>query len=219
MPQRFVNILDNNIELIRSVIDQQYNDISYQSLNFTIKHKQLVYVSFKNLLQKYPDQMEQYLLFKSRTGGFQHKIFQEYISLLEKSFPFFILKNKKMIKISSLLDDNLSLFDGISHFDAKTDLKSEIKNNTQEIYIGNRKSSYIKPFYIGKLLDVKIQNNSIMDKVVEYSFSKIKLKDINPNTSVKVSHLRVPPHYQMGGMVYVNRIRKKISDQSLHLMT
>jgi hypothetical protein len=125
-----------------------------------------------------------------------------------------------MYKIESLLDENLSLFDGISNFDATINSKLEIKNNTKEYYIGNRKATYAKPYYIGKLLNVvdKKNNNQLLDNVIEYSFLKIKMKDVIAGTEVSVTHLRVPPHYQMGGMVYVNRIRKKIVDRALTLL-
>ncbi len=83
-------------------------------------------------------------------------------------------------------------------------------------YIGSRKGSIAKPYYIGKLLSITDNKNKkpIIDFVKEYSFSKIKLKDISPGLDVTVSHLRIPPHYQMGGMVYINRIRKKIVDKA-----
>jgi hypothetical protein len=78
-----------------------------------------------------------------------------------------------------------------------------------------------------KYLGIDIQDKSflnddkksILNDVLEYSFSKIKLSKTPPNTKVQVIHLRVPPHYQMGGMVYLNRIRRKIVDKvylSLH---
>jgi len=70
---------------------------------------------------------------------------------------------------------------------------------------------------MGKLLSVvdKKTKVSLMNRVEEYSFSKIKMKNVKIGTQVVVSHLRIPPHYQMGGMVYVNRIRKKIVDKAL----
>jgi hypothetical protein len=213
-------LLQDKIKCIKSAIDYQSNNVPYSSSDFTVKHKQLVYNAFNNLLLKYPEEMSNYLLDNSRSGGFQHKIFQEYIRLLENSLPILVSKNKKMYKIESLLDENLSLFDGISNFDATINSKLEIKNNTKEYYIGNRKATYAKPYYIGKLLNVvdKKNNNQLLDNVIEYSFLKIKMKDVIAGTEVSVTHLRVPPHYQMGGMVYVNRIRKKIVDRALTLL-
>lgn len=198
---------------IKETINYQLNNLVYTSFNFTLKHKVLVYHAFLELLEKFPQEMSDYLLHQSRSGGFQHKVFQKYISLLEDSFPFIIKKNGKAIRIDNLLDDNLCLFDGISTFEVLTNKKS-LKNNTQEYYIGGRTAAYAKPYYIGKLLNIIRKDNkeSLMSRVTEYSFSKIKLSDIEDNVPVIVTHLRVPPHYQMGGMVYVNRVRKKIVD-------
>ena len=160
--------------------------------------------------------MVEYLLDGSRSGGFQHQVFQEYISLLESSMPFSFKKAGSIYRIESLLDDNLNLFEGISTFEGMVNERMEIKNGTKEFYIGGRKGAVTKPYYIGKLLNVldKKTKTPLQSKVVSYSFSKIKLHDIAPGTEVIVSHLRVPPHYQMGGMSYVNRIRKKIVDRA-----
>jgi hypothetical protein len=87
---------------------------------------------------------------------------------------------------------------------------------TTELYIGGRKGSYCRNFYIGKLLDVVDidRNVSIMNSVDDYNFFSINMKnDIKPGTKVYVKHLRVPPHYQMGALVHINRARKSIVDR------
>ena len=208
------------IKLLSDVIDYQSNNVPYSSSDFTTKHKYLVYQSFSNLLKTDPAQMISYLLHNSRSGGFQHRVFQEYVKLLEQSLPFTFKKGNKFYKVESLLDDNIKIFDGISIFTGLVTDKSEVKNGTTEYYIGGRKASYTKPFYIGKLLSIvdSQSSQSLMDNVVEYSFSKIKLQNIRPGVEVIVTHLRIPPHYQMGGMVYVNRIRKKIVDRANFLL-
>lgn len=209
--------LEHKLTVLTEVIDSQKNSVPYNSSDFTVKHKYFSYEAFYNLLKKYPEDMVSYLLDGSRSGGFQHKVFQEYIRLLENAMPFSYKKNGKQIQIESLLDENLKLFDGISYFEAFVTDKQEIKNNTKEFYIGGRKGAIAKPYYIGKLLSINElwAKTPLTDRVVEYSFSKIKLKDVQPGTEVIVTHLRVPPHYQMGGMVYVNRVRKKIVDRAL----
>jgi hypothetical protein len=206
------NYLNDKAKILLNIIKEQSNELSYSNHNFTLKHKLLVYQAFENLLLKFQDEMISYLYDNSRRGGFQNKIFQEYISLLEKSMPFVIKKNNKVITIDNLLHESLCIFDGISTFTAKTNSKGIINNKTEEFYIGGRKASYTKPYYIGKILDIinSNTNESILNNVVNYTFSKIKVRDIKPNTEVIVTHLRVPPHYQMGGMVYVNRIRQNI---------
>lgn len=204
------------IKILRDTIESQSNSVPYNSSDFTVKHKFFIYQAFDNFIKKYPIDMVDYLLNESRSGGFQHKIFQEYIRLLEESMPFSFKRKNKNYVINSLLDNQMGLFDGISIFDAVVTDNLRIKNNTKEFYIGGRKANIAKPYYIGKLLNIVNKKTKVplIDNVLEYSFSNIKMTGILPGTEVTVTHLRVPPHYQMGGMVYVNRIRKKIIDRA-----
>lgn len=209
--------LQDKIKLLNDIIETQSNNVPYSSSDATIRHKQHVYKAFANLLKDFPDDMSNYLLNNNDNHmGFQHRIFQEYIKLLEESFPFIITKNKKRYKIDNLLDNNLCLFDGISEFSGMISEKLVIKNETKEFYIGGRKAAYAKPFYIGKLLNVikSEDHSSIIHLVKDYSFSQIRMHGIDPGTQVVVTHLRIPPHYGMGGMTYVNRVRKKIVDRA-----
>lgn len=202
---------------LQEIIETQSNYVPYSSSDATVKHKQYVYQAFSNLLKATPTEMIGYLLNSSDSHlGFQHRVFQEYIRLLEESLPFFVTKNKKRYRIDSLLDNTLSLFDGISVFEGIVSDKLSIKNATKEFYIGGRKASYTKPYYIGKLLNIIHRDTKapLMHLVKDYSFSKIRMQDINPGTPATITHLRAPPHYQMGGMAYVNRIRKKIVERA-----
>lgn len=208
--------LQRRMEVIQEVIDSQISHVSYTGSDFTIKHKQCVYQSFSLLLNRQPEEMVSYLLDGSRSGGFQHKVFQEYIKLLEESMPFFIKKGNKRHRIDNLLNEHLCIFSGISVFDGTITDRLDIKNGTTEYYIGGRKGAYTEPYFIGKLLNV-LQTETkepLIHLVKEYSFSRIKFRDIDPGTPVTITHLRIPPHYQMGGMVYVNRVRKKIVERA-----
>jgi hypothetical protein len=202
--------LQDKIEILQDIIETQSNNVPYSSSDATVRHKQYVYKAFSNLLEEYPVEMTGYLFNSSDSHiGFQHKVFQEYIRILEESIPFFISKHRKLHKVESLLDDSLCLFDGISVFDSVITDKLSIKNETKEFYIGGRKASYTKPYYIGKLLNIINRDTKapLMSSVKDYSFSKIRMQDIEAGTPVTVTHLRVPPHYQMGGMVYINSIQ------------
>jgi hypothetical protein len=208
--------IDHDIYLLRSIIQEQMNNIFYSSSQFTIVPKMTCYKAFLSLLESRPEEMVEYLLHGSRSGGFQHKLFQEFIINLEKEIPYSFIKNGQMYKISSLLDKELGFFDGISEFESTVSSDLEIKNETKEFYIGGRKAAYTQPYFIGKLLNIVRTDTkqSLMGCVSEYSFSKIKMQDIDGNIPVIVTHLRIPPHYQMGGMVYVNRLRKKIIERA-----
>jgi hypothetical protein len=213
--------LQDKVEKIKEIIETQSNNAAYSSSNATVRHKQCVYLAFGNLLERSPEEMVAYLLNTTDSHmGFQHKVFQEYVSLLEASLPFVVIKNRKPVKIDTLMDANLGIFDEISIFDGMVNEKLVVKNGTEDFYIGGRKGTYAKPYYIGKLLNVIEQDtkNSLLSKVKEYTFSKIYMQDVRPGTTVTVTHLRVPPHYQMGGMAYVNRIRKKIVERARQLI-
>jgi hypothetical protein len=207
--------IKNQYHLLADIINSQANNIPYQSHDYTIIHKSSIYQAFNNLLQLYPQDFINYLLHNSRSGGFQHKLFQEYIKILENKLPFDYKKGNINYTVSSLLDVNLSLFEGISVFESAITDKLTIKNETKEFYIGGRDAYITKPYYIGKLLNIvdKKTKETLINQVVEYSFSLIKLKEAKPGTKVIVSHLRVPPHYQMGAMANLNRIRKKIIEK------
>lgn len=206
---------EDNLDTLKDVIQSQINSLYYNSTDSTLMHKLCMYQAYLNLINKYPEDMVSYLVMMTRHGGLQHKIFQEYVSILEKKIPFIFKKNGKLYRVTSLLDEELNVFEGISVFDAEVTSKKEIKNATKEFYIGGRKGSYSKPYYMGKLLDVLdvASGKSILSDVKSYSFSRIKLETTLPEKKVRVSHLRVPPHYQMGGMVHLNRIRRKIVDK------
>ena len=206
---------NNKASLIKDIIETQSNQLSFSKNNYVVPHKLCIYNAIKELLEEFPEKMVDYLLNNSRSGGFQHKIFQKYIQLLEQSLPVVVKKNKKFITISNILDQNLSIFDGISTFESIVN-NNIINNNTKEYYIGGRKASYVKPYYIGKLIGL-INNDtkqSILHLVKQYSFNKILVSGIDNDTNVTVTHLRIPPHYQMGAMVHVNRIRKLIIDEA-----
>jgi hypothetical protein len=120
-----------------------------------------------------------------------------------------------MFRINSLIDDNLNVFAGISIFDSVINEDKCIKNGTKEHYVGERKGTYNKPFFLGKILDIVDTNKSqsIISDMKDHSFQRIQMIISPKGTPVKVSHLMIIPHYQMGGMVYLNRARKQIVDE------
>lgn len=209
------------LKVLNDVIDSQINLIHYKSNESTIKNKLCMYQAFKNIIDKYPEEMISYLIFLNRNVRMQHKIFQEFVKLLEDSLPFSFKKNGKMYEVKTLTDENLCIFDGLSEFTATVDEKHEIPNETQELYVGGRKGSYCRSFYIGKVLDIIDidSKESILGKMKEYTFFKIIMADdVEPQRKVMVKHLRIPPHYQMGGMVYLNRIRRNIVDKAYYVI-
>lgn len=207
-------INSSQFNIIKNIITDQMDMVYYNSSAFTINHKKAAYQAILNLLYKYQTDMINYLVDQNRSGGFQHRIFQEYIKIIEASLPWTYIKNKRAYTITSLVDEELGIFNGISTFNAIVNDKLCIKNNTKEYYIGGRSASLTKPYFIGKILDITdTYGHTHMHDIDEYSFNTIKMRNVKPNTQVVVTHLRIPPHYQMGGMTHVNRIRKNIVDK------
>ena len=198
-------------------IDDHISNTFYNGCDYTSKYRELMGVAYKNLSLSHSEDMYKYFLENTRSGGFQHKLFQEFIRLLELSLPFTYKKGGKRFMVSSLLDDTIDLFDGISVFTSDVNSKCTIRNNTKEFYIGGRKGTYSQPYFIGKLLEVndELTGDSLLSNVEYYTFNKIKLKNTNNLKKVRVSHLRIPPHYQMGAMVYLNRAKTDIYKRCL----
>ncbi len=206
-----VVILTPRNSLINNCIQSLLIKLEFTKSDVTYYHKLATLQAFRNISEKYSN-FSDYLLNNSRSGGFQHKLFQEYSKILESFLPFNIKKYNKSIQIESLLDINLNIFNGISTFETQIN-SNKIRNETREYYIGGRLGFYTQPYYIGKLLEiVDSNNNSLLPMVQEYSFNYIKLNH-KINDIIKVTHLRIIPHYQMGGMVYINRLRKEIIQQ------
>jgi hypothetical protein len=201
-----------NIVPILNVIDDQLSTLQYTSVSCTMKQKTFVLQAFTSLLRKYPDEMVPYLTDGKRGNRLQSKLFQEYVSILESNLPFSYKTSSGIIQVDSLTHPSINPFSGLSKFDAVVEDNLTIKNKTSEIYIGNRKSYYCQPFYIGKLLDVVDDYGiSWIHGVKDYSFSVIKT-NLAPGTRVHVSHLRIPAHYQVGILSHINRIKKSLSD-------
>lgn len=209
--------LKQELDTLLNVIDDQVDFVKRTNSAGTMMQKLLMYEAYQNMLKKYPEDMISYLVHRKQSAEFpiQARIFQEYASLMEEALPYSIIQGNNTYDIVSLTDPNIQLFDGISEFEAFVRSDNTIPNNTTETYTGGRKFKYYGPCFLGMLIDVidLEQNISIKDKVDNYSFVQIKmLPEIKPKASVKVKHFRIIPHYEMGGLVYLQRIRKKIVD-------
>jgi len=208
---------NNELKILSEVIDLQMSRIKPKDKKMTSIQKRLMYQAYKNMLNKYPEEMVSYLVHMKHVTEFaiQAKIFQEYVKLLRDMMPLTVTKGGEEFDIISLTDPNLCLFTGISKFEAEINKNHIIPNNTIETYTGGRKFKNMGSCFIGLLIDVKDINTgkSLLDDVVEYNFAQIKMKnDIPINTKVEVTHFRMIPHYEMGNLVHLQRIRRKIVD-------
>jgi hypothetical protein len=207
----------NNFKILLNILNNQNSSLSNKSRDTTLIQKHLMYQAFYNMLYTYPAQMIDYLIYQKTTSGFniQSKIFQEYCLLIENHLPVTIGKNI----ITNYCDPNLNLYLGISEFTSEIDENFNIKNKTDEVYIGGKKLINYGPCFIGRLISVTHQKSQseITNLVDNYSFNNIKLLSsdkINVGDIVKVKHFRIASHYEMGPLVFLQRIRKDITTRT-----
>lgn len=204
-----------------SVIDTQMARVRRMNNYGTRVQKLLMYDAFKFMCQKSPEEMVSYLVHLRQTAEIplQVRIFQEYIRLIEESLPFMVKKHGQEEEIFSISDPLLGLFVGLSVFDAVVDSDGRIPNDTIETYAGSRMFKQYGSYFIGKLLDVvDLQSNqSVLNCVISNTFVDITTS-LLPGTKVKVTHYRIPPHYEMGNMVLLQRIRKQIVNSVYFLL-
>ena len=204
-------------DVLSDVISKQIDLIKRSGVENTRIKKLLMYQAYRNMIEVYPEEMHSYLVLLQQNHDFplQAKIFQEYVRLIENYLPITIQKNSETQDILSLTDPRLSLFLGKSTFNATVDGQRIIPNNTIETYVGGRKFTNYGPCFIGRLIDVidNRTNNSIIDSVKEYNFIQIMMdQTVETNIPVTVSHFRIPSHYELGSLVYLQRIRRQIVD-------
>ncbi len=206
----------DKIKMINEVIDGQLAEVKRNSFDSTRVQKMLMYKAYRTMLGKHPADMIHYLCHRKQVSEpLQAKIFQTYVSIVEGFLPFTMYKGGKDIDIISLTDSNLSLFQGISEFEATVQEDYSIPNLTKEVYIGGRSYHNYGPCFIGRLISIldSDHRNSLMDKVESYSFSKIQMSEDMPiGTSVIVRHFRILSHYEMDSLVFLQRIRKRLVD-------
>lgn len=208
---------EKEYDTLMQVINDQIKTIKRMNSPGTLFQKLLMYEAYRSMLEKYPEEMISYLVHQKQNLEFpiQSRIFQEYAGFIENFLPFSIKKKGEMVHIVDLTDPNLSLFLGISKFEALVKTDHTIPNNTQETYIGGRKFKNYGPCFIGKLIDVvdKSTEISLSSAVKEYSFVNITVDDsVLPGTPVLVTHFRIPSHYEMDSLVFLQRIRRAIVD-------
>lgn len=181
------------------------------------KLKLLMYQAFANMIDSDTEDMVSYLARGKHFGEhpIQPRIFQEFIKLVENSLPLSVIRAGKEYEVYTLRDPILNLFLGVSEFESVVKSNGIIQNMTMETYIGGRQMKNFGRCFIGKLLDITDikTGNSLIENVIGYTFADIHMdKSIPESTEVKVSHLRIPSHYEMLGMVNLQRIRRKLVD-------
>ena len=199
----------DKINLLQKIIQTQ--KLKVKAKNLVSLKKIFMYQAFERVLVKDPVRTVFFLFNpKGNSGrsydGFQREVFSKYIQVFQENLPI-TLGNKTY---TSLLDEDLELFLGESEFDSMVKNNGVVENNTLEVF--PFKGNMIRCF-IGHLIDIKIDNVSVFDKVVNYGFAHIKMNaEVAPGSSVKVTHYRIPPHHEQFSLLMFKRIKLKIKE-------
>jgi uncharacterized Zn finger protein (UPF0148 family) len=203
--------------MLKSVIEEQLRTVEHVSTVGTILQKTLMYEAYLKMLILYPADMVSYLVHCKVHNDFpiQAKIFQEYIKLVQDTLPCKITKLGREHEIISLDDPLLGLFEGISVFRSTVRGNGVIPNKTKETYIGGTSYKDYGPCFIGMVIDIVDSiGKSLKQNIVEYGFAQIQMDDSIPaGAEVEVKHYRIPSHYEMGSLVFLQRIRRSIVDK------
>lgn len=178
-----------------------------------------MYDAFLNMLEKNEQDMIRYLVHEGLGNSpIQCKIIQEYIAIIEKNMPIEIFKKDQPHTIYSLISDELGLFLGISEFKSVVTDNMYLANNTKEEYVGGRNFKNFGPCFIGYVIGLKDSETGdcYMNNMDNYTFNKIYMKGVKPGTNVMVTHFRIASHYDMGPLIPLQKVRKKVVD-SIHL--
>jgi ribosomal protein L37AE/L43A len=178
-----------------------------------------MYDAFLSMLHKNEQDMIRYLVHEGLGNSpIQCKIIQEYIAVIEKNMPIEIIKKADPHTIYSLMADELGLFLGISEFESVVTDNMYLVNNTKEEYVGGRNFKNFGPCFIGYVIALKDAETDAcyMNNMDNYTFNKIYMKDVKPGTNIKVTHFRIASHYDMGPLIPLQKVRKKVVD-SIHL--
>lgn len=207
---------ENEYNILIDTIKAQEDKIKRTEKPNKSRLKLLMYQSFKNMIDSDTEDMVSYL---ARGKHFsehplQSRIFQEFIRLVENNLPFTVTKGGTDYEVYTLRDPIINLFLGVSEFDSIIK-NGIIPNMTIETYLGGRQMKDFGRCFIGKLLDITDvkTGRSLINNVLGYTFVDIRMDaSVFEGTEVKVSHLRIPSHYEMLGMVPLQRIRRKLVD-------
>ncbi len=219
-PDIMIEMHENyEIELstLKQVLEEQIQQVKRTNSSGTMLQKLSMYEAYQNMLEKYPEDMISYLVHRKQNTEYpiQSRIFQEYVKIIEDSLPYDIkIAGNEKYTVCSLTDPNLQLFLGKSEFDAVVDSNGIIPNNTKETYVGSTTFKDYGNCFIGQLIKIvnKRTGLSLKDNVKNYTFVQINMENVEPGTEVTVSHFRINSHYELGALVYLQRIRRRIVD-------
>jgi len=170
--------------------------------------RRLAHWTFFSLVESDPILMVSYLAHRRLPSGvsIQARVFQRFVDIVSSSLPIPLWGDGER----TTLEDS-GIFAGRSEFVARAH-DGFIPNLTQERYTTGTGNDLGRCF-IGHLLGVENQETgeNMMPRVKEYTFARV-WGDF-PDGPMRVSHLRLFPHYELGPLVALQRARRRIVDR------
>lgn len=202
----------DNLSILKNIINDLKIKFEFNCHSYSKKLKILCLEMFEQEINQNPEKIFNYLI-AGGYGSFQHDLLFSYFKIIEENLPISYIKNKENIIINNIYDPRLNFFSNISKFSARLNSNLELKNNSPEIYVGGVKATVIKNHFIGKLISVKTDGKDIMNLITKKSFHNIYFKDLKPGINVDIEHLSILPHYGIGALGIINKIKNQIKLQ------
>lgn len=202
----------DKLSILQNIINDLKIKFEFNSHTHSKKLKILALDTFEYEARQNPDKIYDYLI-GSGYGSFQHDLLFSFFKIVEKNLPISYVKNNEKIIIKSVYDPKLNFFSNISKFSGKLNNNLEIKNNSPEIYVGGVKATVIKNHFIGELISVKSEGKNIINLITSKGFHNISFKELTPGTNIDVEHLSILPHYGIGALGIINKIKNQIKIQ------
>lgn len=180
--------------------------------------KSCMYDAFDTVLKESPDEMVKYLVNGGQNGdiSIQAIIFQTFVDIIKSKFPIIVFIKSIQIKIDSLLDGRLNIFDGKRKFINFLDHNLIVKKRCQFRIDNDICVKDQSDHFIGKITSItNSKGDDVSHFIDSYSFSNIKMCNsefIKPAEDIIVEYYSLKPSYTMGPLIHLQRIKRKISD-------
>lgn len=210
------DISEKEFSLLQETIQSAMCFTERQNLPATKAQKILFYRAFWDLTEEHPEEMISYLLHNKTNFDFplQARIFQKFLTHLENFLPYSFANSKgEKIEIDSLFNPKLLLFEGESSFSGFVQKDHSLQNLTSERYLSQNLKDY-GPYFLGKIVELKTEDGrNLLPMMRNNSFARIQFSDlVAPGTKVFVRHYRLIPHYTMGILIHLQKIRKHLGE-------
>ena len=206
MPETLLSEAEQIVVLGRAMQEAlTFEGFSDPTIATTLRKEAII--TFQEMFKLEPGEVNKYFFPKKRTYGFLNSIYNHYIQHLENLLPLTDVTNP----ITSLLDSRLCLFESEVCFEQKVE-NSVILNHHDKWYLGSRNQSTCKRYFLGKVISLHVDSIDVTSSLLHHTFHRIQVKPGLEDRKVHVRAYLAPPHYEMGGLMYLGQARRRIME-------